>query len=578
MKNFSSILLSFLLFWTLSPSVFAYYTEAWEITSFHSEITIDENADTEVIETIDLDFTNESHRGIERSIPYKYENGRNIDLDFIKASNPNGEDWKVKTFKNNGYFFIQMTTQDDDQRHGKESYQVSYVLKNVINFFDTHDEFYWNVNGNEWVVTAQSIEATVNLPGSFKQEDLQIDCFTGSHGETRKDCSWELTTPSTIEFQTTSPLVEYENLSIVVGLEKGILAPPTGWEKIKYTYLSFIIDNLPILLIPFTLIGMTTLWYKKGRDDQSVKSTVIPHYVPPENLTPSEVGTIIDEKVDPKDITATIIEYAIKGNILITEVEEKKLIGSSKDYQLEIVKILPPLRAYEKLILDQFFPLNQVGEKIKISKMKNKFYKKVEKIRTQIFKDLIKKDYFPHDPSTIRSIYLTTGGVIAFISFNIMGVLPLDWAVGLIVSAGIIALFSKIMPRKTRKGTEVYYQLKGLYEYIDTAEKDRLKFQEDNLIMFEKLLPYAVAFGIAKKWAKAFDGLLTEAPSWFNSATFNNNFAVFHLVDSLDNFSKNMVSDITSKPSGSGGSWSGGSGFSGGFSGGGFGGGGGRGL
>ena len=123
----------------------------------------------------------------------------------------------------------------------------------------------------------------------------------------------------------------------------------------------------------------------------------------------------------------------------------------------------------------------------------------------------------------------------------------------------------------------MYYTILGLEEFINTAEKDRIKWQEKENI-FMKLLPYAMAFRIADKWSKAFEGL-NKTPSWFESTdpNFANNFNTYYFVNRLTSMSTSMATTMQTAPrsSGSGGSWSGGSGFSGGFSGGGFGGGGG---
>jgi uncharacterized membrane protein len=613
MKILNYIVLSLLSIGVLSPSVFAYYTEDWEITNFQSNISFNDG-EVFITETIDVDFTKEEHRGIERSILYKYDNNRDSGFNFIKASNPYGEDWVVKTFDENGNYYIQMTSTDDLPFAAPATFQVEYSLDNAVNFFQSHDELYWNVTGTDWVVKNKKAKATITLPEEFTQDQISVECFVGTYGTKENVCESEFIAPSTIEFSTTTSLDEYEGLSFVLGLPAGTLEKPAGFENTTADQTDTSVDSLedsfekyrpqkrgPIgqalyfiqdfieeaggfLLAPLVFFFMFITYLKKGRDDKTVADTVIPHYVPPKGLSPCEVGCIIDEKLDPKDITSTIIRYAVKGNIRIKELEKKKLLGKSKDYQLEIIKPYKNIPSHESQVLDRIFFKNEAGEKIKISKLKNRFYEHVDRIRINIFKDLIRKGYFPHDPHSVRKTYLYVGSAIFILSMQIIGILQSAWGIGLIVSGLIIAGFSKFMPRKTKKGTEVYYKLKGLYEYIDTAEKDRLKFQEDNLIMFERLLPYAIAFGLAKKWAKAFDGILTQSPSWFIGSNFNDNFSMFNLANALDNFSDKTVKDITSKPQGSSGgsgsgSWGGSSGFGGGgFSGGGFGGGGGRGL
>ena len=134
------------------------------------------------------------------------------------------------------------------------------------------------------------------------------------------------------------------------------------------------------------------------------------------------------------------------------------------------------------------------------------------------------------------------------------------------------------MPVKTKQGVEMYYKILGLEEFIKTAEKDRIKWQEKENI-FEKLLPYAIAFKLADKWTTTFKDIYKTPPKWLTSKDqdFLTNFNTLTLLSTLNDFSSSATSALTTstRSSGSGGSWSGGSSFGGGFSGGGFGGGGG---
>jgi uncharacterized membrane protein len=230
--------------------------------------------------------------------------------------------------------------------------------------------------------------------------------------------------------------------------------------------------------------------------------------------------------------------------------------------------------------MEGIFKENKAGTKIKISDLKNKFYTHLPAIKKSVMDQVIKDEYFPHNPTTIRGIYTGIGTVMIVIAFQIMTV-AIDLLVGILVSGIIIIIIGQFLPRKTKKGTETYYVLKGLYEYIDTAEKDRMEFQEKNGILFEKLLPYAIAFGLVKKWAKAFEDIIKTPPNWYTSkGQWYAHFTMMHLANNLSSFNNTLSTNISSRPgSRSSGGWSGSSGFSGGgFSGGGFGGGGGRGL
>ncbi|MDA1060436.1 MAG: DUF2207 domain-containing protein [bacterium] len=576
MNKILKALALFLLVFSHTTVAQAAYTENWQIDSFHAEIFINENGLVEVTETIIADFTNESHKGMLRSIPYKYVNGRFAKIDYKSAIDENGNPWSTDTYKENGYLNIPMKTEDDSQIYEEATFILKYSARNIFNFFDEHDEFYWNVNGTDWVVAMNKVSATIHLP----VEPTNIKCITGKYGYTNSDCEWT-TNEKIITFTSKKPLEAYENLTVVIALPPNTVSQTGIWQLLIWA----LIENKGILLAPLTFIIMYLLWYHKGRDEKTLKTTVMPHYKPPQGLLPSETGTLIDEKIDPRDITATIIDHAIKGHIKITELKKKGLIGKNTDYELELIKQWVFEKEYEDQMLKAIFKHNKVGMSVKISDLQNSFYTHIKPLKKEIFKQLIKDGFFPHNPASIRSFYMTMGGVSLVLTLQLMGLVVTMFSgatgVGLLISEIIIMIFGYHMPRKTKKGTETYYELKGLFEYIKTAEKDRLKFQEDNNILFEKLLPYAISFGLVEKWSEAFAGIIKTAPDWFigYGNWHNDRFSMAYFGNRLQNFSYKTSTNIVSKPGGKGGGgWSGGSGFSGGFSGGGFGGGGGHGL
>jgi uncharacterized membrane protein len=130
------------------------------------------------------------------------------------------------------------------------------------------------------------------------------------------------------------------------------------------------------------------------------------------------------------------------------------------------------------------------------------------------------------------------------------------------------------MSRRTEKGAMLEHRIKGFKLYMDTAEKYRQQFNEKENI-FEKFLPYAIMFGMTKKWIKTMERVYGEKyfatyhPVWFYGAGISN-FNVDSLTSSIESLSSGMASTMASSPSSSG---SGGGGFSGGGGGGGGGGG-----
>ena len=606
----------------LAPAAFAesqyYPPENWEISDFHSSIFINSDGTLRVTETIQADFTNERHHGIVRSIPYKYESRfgtmRNIKIKLIEAVDGSNTPWDTSVSKTGGNYEVTMVTQDYSYLAGPATFHITYEVGRALNFFTEednngaeeffpHDELYWNVTGTDWPVVIKSASTEIHMPIPFEKSQLKYICYTGSYGSTAQDCAMKYANDTTIEYKTKKSLNNYEGLTAVLALPLGTIPPPSQLEKIGY----FVADNWPIFIPIFVLIAMIILWMLLGRDPKTEKDTIIPHYKPPRGLKPIECGIIIDEKMNPEDLTSSIIDLAVRGFIKIEEIEKKGFLSTHKDYKFILLKDWKneTLPEFEILILEALFTksldfgtsrtgkffgeiLKKVAQKnedkvteITLSEIKKYFPSKIYKIQKSVMEKLVTDGYFPVSPTKTKGIYSGIGIGVIILGFLALESLITEFGLililPLIISGVTIALFSGIMPRKTLKGAETYYELKGLQEYIKTAEKDRMEFQENANIFFEKLLPYAAAFGLIKKWTTAFEGLLTVPPTWYVMHR-PGRFSATAFADDLNSFGHSMQNTAFS-PAKHGGAGSGASGFGGGgFSGGGFGGGGGHGV
>ncbi|PIR55473.1 hypothetical protein COU74_00865 [Candidatus Peregrinibacteria bacterium CG10_big_fil_rev_8_21_14_0_10_36_19] len=532
--------------------------EYWQIKEFHSDITINTNGTFQVTEKITADFTNEAHRGIGRVIPLN-----DTEIEFISSVDENGNQWYNTIRHYSGNIDIESLNQELEYRNDINTYLITYLVKYGYKFFDDHDELHWNVNGTEWPVTADQVSATVHIPESLTQDQIQLTCNTGFYGSTDQNCEYKFIDEHTIQFTATKPFNRYENLTIAVGMPAGTIQKPSPSELRNKKLQEYI----PLLIPFFVTLIMFFLWFTKGRDEKAIKNTIIPHYTAPEGISPTETGIIFDEALDPQDITATIIEFAIKGYIQIHEVELKVLFIKTTQYILELKKPYETTKKFQKLILEGIFPLNEAGIKVNTESLKTTFHKHMPAIEKEVINDLISQNYFPHNPMTIKKVYTFIASIFFIITFQVIALGPIYIATFLLTALSIYG-FGKNMPRRTMKGAETYFKLKGLYEYIKTAEKDRIKFQEDANIMFEKLMPYAIAFGLAEKWSKVFADIIKTPPSWFTSNA--NHFSIMNFSHSLNSFTNNFT-QTTQEPSKSSGF--GGGGFSGGGGGGGGGGG-----
>jgi uncharacterized membrane protein YgcG len=543
------------------------------ITDFSTTIKINEDASIDVSESITYDFSLNEKHGIYRDIPVKYKargGNYNLRLSDISVTDETGNARPFDAYSNGDNLRIKIGD-PDVLVSGQQVYVINYMVKRALNYFDSYDELYWNATGNDWIATIEQAKATVVLPQALLDNGLQAVCYAGARGSSEECLSRRYNYVSQGQVDkivfTNDRLKGGEGLTVVVGWPKGLVVEPSAFAKLSDT----VKDNAILFLPVLTLLLFYYLWRTRGRDPEG-RGTIIAYYDPPDNLSPAEIGTIIDERAHKHDVSAEIINLAVKGYLKIVNIKGKGILKSA-DYELHKLKESSSLKnKHERELLDALFADNK--SKVKLSDLKDKFYKDLEKIKKVIYQSTVTKNYFPKNPNKVRGIYLVIGGIVISLGWFLGGVFGLLGALSLALSGVIIIFFSFFMPRKTKQGAIVKEQILGLKEYLTVAEKDRIKFHnapEKKPELFEKLLPYAMVLGVEKEWAKQFKGIYDQQPNWYSDPS-GGNFSAVLLANNLGSFQAKANTNLASRPASAS---SRGSGFSGGFSGGGFGGGGG---
>lgn len=548
-------------------SLLSFPAYAEEIRDLHVEIFMSRDGSISVEENINYDFGYELRHGIYREIPYKYQvdefRNYNLRMDVNKVTDFRGNPYNYEVNRSGGRVNIKIGDADKEIT-GVHGYRIQYVVQRAIVYFEDHDELYWNVTGNEWRIPIRGASAKVYFDGEIPK-GVRAACYTGVFGSREKDCSFNITSYG-VEFNVLRSFSPGEGLTIVVGLPKGILKEPSSLQKALW----FISDNWFFTLPFLTLFILSYVWHTRGRDPEG-RGVVAVKYEPPKDLTPAEAGTLMDERADILDITSTVIDLAVRGYIKIEEVESTKFVFfSDRDYKL--IKLKEPLentfKAHERRVLSGIF----VGGKkeVMVSDLRNKFYTHLPDIRKALYNELVSNRYFLTSPERIRSIFKWVG---IGITVAAMFLIP-HWGIKLSVAASglFILIFSRFMPRKTKKGALIREEIMGFREFIERAERDRIeRLAKDDPTLFDRVLPYALVFGLGDTWAEAFRDMYRQPPSWYDSPRYTHSFSPNIFVNDLGRGLSVMNSSFASAPRKSGGS-----GFSGGgSSGGGFGGGGG---
>jgi uncharacterized membrane protein len=459
---------------------------------------------------------------------------------------------------------------------GNQIYTITYKVENGILFFNDHDELYWNVTGNDWKAAIKEASAEVTLATEKKSKELWVSAYTGRAGSTEFGGVSE-TSENGARFFTKKGLNPGEGLTIAFGWDKGLVAPPSAWKRFLWTARP---DENWIFLVPvFSFLYMLFHWRAKGRDPK-VRESVMVTYEPPKidnrPLSPAEVGAVLDERLDPRDITSTIVGLGVKGYIRIEETKKEEILSDSIDFYLK--KVRDPdstLSPFEVELMQDLFPGSLPG--VLVSNLKNKFYTHLNRLKKTLYEELVRKRFFLSSPEKVRNLY-TAAGMVIIIFGGLLFAFLISHSVGKGLAASVLTAlpvfaFGRAMPAKTRTGAQAYMEILGFQEFMNRAEKDRLERMGDPNL-FTKFLPYAIALDVVDHWAKAFEDIYQDPPDWYVSP---GGFRTFHPVAftrSLYSVTSNLSSSVYSAPRGSG-LRGGGGGRGGGSSGGGFGGGGG---
>ncbi len=566
MKWFSRIVFLFLVFIACLRSVAAQTSEPYVLTGEHiqnfvQETTINKNGTMQVKESIVYDFGTYERHGIYREIPYVKVNSEGkryaMNIKVLSVMNEDGLHYQFKVTTENDLTRIRIGDPDKTIT-GVHTYTIVYEVSGAITYFADHDELYWNVTGNDWTVPIAHASSVVTLPDPVPAEDLHGVCYTGYAGSSANDC--------TIKIEDGKVIIEGSDyyptgagLTIAVTFPKNIVAvlepqliipfSETWYGKIILFVVTVGLALLGLAWYIFLPLRIGWQWLTHGRDPKTIKPTTAwfdPPAVKGRLLTAPETGTLIDESVDFDDISAMVVQLAQRGYLKIVEKKKNDFyLVKKKEFALN-----PSLLGFEYEFLKSAFATSD-----EVHLKRAKLYNTLQRVEDMIYEQTVNDGLFPENPKKIRTTYTV---------LSILGISTLN--IPLFLSA---ILFGINLPRRTELGAEALGVAKSLMNFL-TSQSRQIKFQGEKQLLFERLLPYAVAMRVEDRWVKRFEDLKLPPPDWYEG------YGTYRTGTFIHGFHSSMSSLRTaSSPPASTSSSGFSSGSSGGSSGGGGGGGGG---
>lgn len=621
------VLISLLFITTLSANE--------EIHSYHSDISVQQNGDIHVIETIQVQAENKQiRRGIYRDFPtiYKDQLGAVTRVGFkILSVKRDGvaEPFHTKNVSNGIRIYI--GSSNIILTPGSYQYQIEYQTDRQIGFFDDYDELYWNVTGNGWNFPILMASANVTLPQQTNSPQIQLTGYTGRSGSKDQFLTHHPIDSQNFYFETTQPLNKREGLTIAINWPKGIVHEPNAEQKRAH----FIEDNkhslIAVTAVFSLLIFYFLVWLKVGKDPD--KGVIHPLYQAPDGFSPASTRLISKMSYDNSCFTAAIVNMTINGLISIDK-------DSSDDFIISKLKHKPSkLAAGEAVILQELF---KSSEQITLTKSEHsRISKAIREHEVSLREDYEKqhfmtnKKYFvpgillsiaaiiyaitkiPDEEILISTIFI---GIFSLIPFMVIGLsfrrylkkrktmsfikmivqiaslgifffiasdiitamleqlTSASWpiVISLYLLIAINVLFEQWLKAPTLAGRKLLDKIEGFKLYLEVAEEDELKLSgqpEFNSDIYQAFLPYAIALGVDHAWSQKLERAIASGTVQpdFHPTGFHHHNSYHGFTGFSDSLSGSLDSAISSSSVAPGSS----SGSSGGGSSGGGGGGGG---
>lgn len=610
------------------------------ILAFHADIDVHADGSMNVTETITVRAEGRDiKRGIYRDLPttYKDDLGNRVvvaytNIGVLRDARP--EPHHQKGMSNGIRVYI-----GDKNRYlktGEYTYTFSYRTDRQLGFFDHHDELYWNVTGNGWAFPIDQASASVRLPSTVPGAEMRLEAYTGPTGAKGKDYEASLDFESRANFRTTVPLSRKEGLTIVVGWPKGHVTAPTTERRVEWFLQdngAFVAGGVGLLVLLF-YYGLA--WSRVGRDPHP--GIVIPRYEPPKGYSPASMRYVRRMGYDDRTFSAALVNLAVNGRLIIDdddgdfELEKipgatgklaagesallKKLFAAGDRLKLKQSNHKPIKSAinahrqslqadYEKRYFKTNAGYTILGALISIAAVAAAVLMgpSIEEIAPAAFMVVWLSIWSFGVFALGKAVYTawknvggfvgTVGAVtitlfaLPFFGGEIMGVWFLSEFTGIATVATLLTLvlvnwlFYDWMKAPTRLGRKLLDDVDGFGDYLSVAEEDELRFKhppEKTPELFERFLPYALAFDMEEVWGGKFSDVIANArrdgsyrhPNWYRGSNWNSN-RIGSFSSSLGSSLSGAISSSSTAPGSSSGS--GGGGSSGGGGGGGGGGG-----
>jgi len=374
--------------------------------------------------------------------------------------------------------------------------------------FDELRLFVYDKNG----FYLNNLRVVLTLPAAVASETKPE--ILAIHGVDSADAS--VVDSSTIAYNATS-VSENATITIVAKIPKGTIKLPF-YDQVIFLLSSFgssvwlsvaIIIPFLTLIYLFLLIALHQRTQRVSIPDRAIGA-------PPMALPPAVVGVLLNQKIGPREIAATLIDLSLRGYIFIIDRDRGFAFGK-RNFSGQL---LP----FERIILSKIFrdTIRTSQDEINEKFVNHLYSHKMSLFTKEIYSLATRLGYFKENPARMHRKYQYFGTLLFFfalacffLTFKYFPTLPYAvflW-IGMMVASVIIIVVGGRMPIRTVLGREGLSNWLAFRRYLSSPEP--LPYEQTNYEKFTQYLPYAIIFHCEAMWARRFADQEFVVPDWF---------------------------------------------------------------
>jgi hypothetical protein len=538
-----TVLSLFVVGWLAATPLFAPVAIAQEKSlvwdRFDVDIQVNADGSFDVTEKQTIRFTEGSFTNGYRNIPirnFSYIDSWSLtdeDGNVYRQSNMPGEPYTFTVSETDGEYVVRWYF--PEVANTAITFDLSYRVNGGLRYYDNGDQLWWKAiyGDRTFPVLAGRVRVIMPQDANIQEWAAYINDYDAQESATANLFDGG----SAVFFELDRRLNSGEEFEVRVEFTPNVVdGAPAAWQARadqqaaeRQAQVDFQNRWGPLASLGFCAVGLLlafggpagvyALWYRRGRDKPiSQVAEYLPE--PPTPLAPGLAGTLLDERVDMQDIIATLIDLARRKAISITEEREEGFFRSGYDFIYRRERDDVPLAEYEEKLLDAVFGKK---DEVRLSDLKDKFYSKIDNIKSAMYQEAIGQGYFAENPNTVRTQYGCLGIGVLFVGAALAVALiiatfeltPFGFApgVGLLVTGIALIIVANIMPRRSDKGAEEVARWQAFRTYL--RDIDKYADLEQQKTLWDRYLPYAVAFGVDKEYMAKFAQVEAPIPGWY---------------------------------------------------------------